>query len=94
MSNILRFLFPVPKDDTCAPPRQGAVCLLAPFSHPSTPGRARSKRVMTFANQADFISFRHHTYEQPRGAKSITLKEARASGMHLMGRGRGGDNIH
>jgi hypothetical protein len=32
---------------------------------------------MTFANQADFISFRHHTYEQPRGAKSITLKEVR-----------------
>ena len=49
VSNILKFLFPVPKDD--------------------------SKRVMTFANQADFISFRHHTYEQPRGAKSVTLKE-------------------
>ncbi|XP_053680026.1 U3 small nucleolar ribonucleoprotein protein IMP4 isoform X2 [Anopheles nili] len=34
--SILRFLFPVPKED--------------------------SKRVMTFANHDDFISFRHHTY--------------------------------
>ena len=40
---------------------------------------ARSKRVVTFANQADFISFRHHTYEQPRGAKSVVLKEVSAS---------------
>ena len=39
-----------------------------------------SKRVVTFANQADFISFRHHTYEQPRGAKSVVLKEVNASG--------------
>ena len=49
VSNVLRFLFPVPKDD--------------------------SKRVMTFANQSDYISFRHHTYDQPRGSKSLTLKE-------------------
>ncbi|KAI8915168.1 hypothetical protein PhCBS80983_g04584 [Powellomyces hirtus] len=34
--NILKYLFPVPKDD--------------------------SKRVMTFANDSDFISFRHHVY--------------------------------
>ena len=34
-----------------------------------------SKRVMTFANQEDFISYRHHTYEMPRGAKSVELKE-------------------
>ncbi len=40
---------------------------------------ARSKRVVTFANQADFISFRHHMYEQPRGAKSVAIKEARAA---------------
>ncbi len=32
---------------------------------------------MTFANQADYISFRHHMYDKPRGAKSVTLKEAR-----------------
>ena len=25
--------------------------------------------------QSDYISFRHHTYEMPKGAKSITLKE-------------------
>ncbi|CAG8462312.1 6751_t:CDS:2 [Funneliformis caledonium] len=34
--NIIKFLFPVPKED--------------------------SKRVMTFANDSDFISFRHHVY--------------------------------
>ncbi len=26
-------------------------------------------------NQADYISFRHHTYEMPRGAKSVVLTE-------------------
>ena len=34
-----------------------------------------SKRVITLANQADFISFRHHVFEKPRGAKSVSLKE-------------------
>ncbi|KAJ3275188.1 snoRNA-binding rRNA-processing protein imp4 [Borealophlyctis nickersoniae] len=34
--NILKYLFPVPKED--------------------------SKRVLTFANESDFISFRHHVY--------------------------------
>jgi len=34
--NILKYLFPVPKEDT--------------------------KRVMTFANEDDFISFRHHVF--------------------------------
>lgn len=48
-ANILKHLFPVPKDD--------------------------SKRVVTFANDNDYISFRHHTYTAPRGAKSIELKE-------------------
>ena len=33
------------------------------------------KRVMTFANQDDFISFRHHTYDMPKGNASLTLKE-------------------
>ena len=59
--------------------RQGRV--FSPVSDARCPSLYRpgacSKRVMTFANQADFISFRHHTYEQPRGAKSITLKEVR-----------------
>lgn len=48
VQNILKHLFPVPKDD--------------------------SKRVMTFANMQDYISFRHHTYEQSAGIKSIALK--------------------
>lgn len=30
---------------------------------------------MTFANRDDFISFRHHTFEAPRGPKSTELKE-------------------
>ena len=36
VQNILKYLFPVPKED--------------------------SKRVMTFANNSDFISYRHHVY--------------------------------
>ena len=35
----------------------------------------KSKRVITFANDADYISMRHHTYEMPRGAKSVALTE-------------------
>jgi hypothetical protein len=53
LANILKHLFPVPKDD--------------------------SKRVVTFANDNDYISFRHHTYTAPKGAKSIELKEVRSS---------------
>ncbi|KAI8929345.1 anticodon-binding protein [Entophlyctis helioformis] len=41
VQNILKYLFPVPKED--------------------------SKRVMTFANQADYISFRHHVYYEVDG---------------------------
>ena len=33
-----------------------------------------SKRVITFANQDDFISFRHHTYKKGEG-KNIELQE-------------------
>lgn len=47
VTNILKNLFPVPKDE--------------------------SKRVMTFANIDDYISFRHHVYEK-RG-KEVKLKE-------------------
>jgi len=36
--SILKYLFPVPKED--------------------------SKRILTFANHDDFISFRHHTYKK------------------------------
>uniref|UniRef100_A0A8B9GZR6 IMP U3 small nucleolar ribonucleoprotein 4 n=1 Tax=Astyanax mexicanus TaxID=7994 RepID=A0A8B9GZR6_ASTMX len=38
VSNILKYLFPVPKEE--------------------------SRRVITFANKDDFISFRHHTYKK------------------------------
>ncbi|TQD93796.1 hypothetical protein C1H46_020568 [Malus baccata] len=34
-----------------------------------------TKRIITFANRSDYISFRHHTYEKPGGPKSIELKE-------------------
>jgi U3 small nucleolar ribonucleoprotein protein IMP4 len=48
VSNILKYLFPVPKPD--------------------------SKRVMTFANRNDFISFRHHVFYQS-GSKEVQLAE-------------------
>lgn len=47
VSNILRYLFPVPKAD--------------------------SKRIITFSNNNDFISFRHHNYKKEAGI--ITLAE-------------------
>ena len=47
--NILKYLLPVPKDD--------------------------SKRVMTFRNENDFISFRHHNYNKADGYKDIELEE-------------------
>jgi U3 small nucleolar ribonucleoprotein protein IMP4 len=34
-----------------------------------------SKRVVTFANRDDYISFRHHTYTAPAGPKSVELTE-------------------
>lgn len=37
--------------------------------------RPDSKRVITFANQSDYISFRHHVYEKPKGPKSVEIKE-------------------
>lgn len=48
VQNILKHLFPVPKDD--------------------------SKRVMTFANELDYVSFRHHVF-QKTGAKEVELAE-------------------
>ncbi|KAL3852576.1 hypothetical protein ACJMK2_016197 [Sinanodonta woodiana] len=47
--NILKYLFPVPKEDT--------------------------KRVVTFANDNDFISFRHHTYKKTENGRDIEMKE-------------------
>ena len=37
--------------------------------------KAKSKRVVTFANDADYISLRHHMYEMPKGAKSVALTQ-------------------
>ena len=34
-----------------------------------------SKRVITFANHDDFISYRHHTYKKGEGGKGIEMKE-------------------
>ncbi|XP_076756335.1 U3 small nucleolar ribonucleoprotein IMP4 [Xylocopa sonorina] len=48
VTNILKYLFPVPKED--------------------------SKRVITFANHDDYISFRHHTYKKLHG-KDVELTE-------------------
>ncbi|KAF2323775.1 hypothetical protein GH714_036889 [Hevea brasiliensis] len=42
---------------------------LFPMPKPDT------KRIITFANQSDYISFRHHIYEKHGGPKSIELKE-------------------
>ncbi|XP_046342662.2 U3 small nucleolar ribonucleoprotein protein IMP4-like [Haliotis rufescens] len=47
VQNILKYLFPVPKED--------------------------SKRVVTFANEEDYISFRHHVYKYVD--KELELKE-------------------
>lgn len=49
VKSILRYLFPVPKED--------------------------ARRVMTFANDEDFISFRHHVYKKVEGGKDIELQE-------------------
>lgn len=48
VKSILRYLFPVPKED--------------------------SKRVLTFANNQDYISFRHHTYKKA-GGTDVELSE-------------------
>mmetsp|Transcript_4072 Transcript_4072/g.7879 ORF Transcript_4072/g.7879 Transcript_4072/m.7879 type:complete len:308 (-) Transcript_4072:170-1093(-) len=37
--------------------------------------KPETKRIITFANDSDYISFRHHTYVKPRGDKSIELSE-------------------
>ncbi|KAL6857015.1 hypothetical protein ACP4OV_018397 [Aristida adscensionis] len=37
--------------------------------------KPESKRILTFANRDDYISFRHHVYEKHGGPKSLDLKE-------------------
>eukprot|EP00515_Schizochytrium_aggregatum_P015385 CAMPEP_0202082834 /NCGR_PEP_ID=MMETSP0964-20121228/21204_1 /ASSEMBLY_ACC=CAM_ASM_000500 /TAXON_ID=4773 /ORGANISM="Schizochytrium aggregatum, Strain ATCC28209" /LENGTH=297 /DNA_ID=CAMNT_0048650489 /DNA_START=17 /DNA_END=913 /DNA_ORIENTATION=+ len=49
VSNILKYLFPVPKLD--------------------------SERVLTFSNNNDFISFRHHVFKRRGGAQNASRKE-------------------
>ena len=49
ISDILKYLFPLPKVD--------------------------SKRIITFANEDDFISFRHHSYKKEKDSKEIELRE-------------------
>ncbi|XP_052781619.1 U3 small nucleolar ribonucleoprotein protein IMP4-like [Mya arenaria] len=49
VKSILKFLFPVPKED--------------------------ARRVMTFSNEEDFISFRHHVYKKGEGGRTIELNE-------------------
>lgn len=34
-----------------------------------------AKRIITLANRSDFISFRHHTFQMPKGVKSTELTE-------------------
>lgn len=34
-----------------------------------------SQRVITWANVNDYISFRHHTFQMPKGVKSVALTE-------------------
>jgi U3 small nucleolar ribonucleoprotein protein IMP4 len=37
--------------------------------------KPEAKRVMTFANDNDYISFRHHVWEKKGGARDLVLKE-------------------
>ena len=54
--------------------------------------------MITLCNDSDFISFRHHTFEKPRGTQSVALTECgprfelklyqiRYAGSHRDGRG-------
>ncbi|OWF41988.1 U3 small nucleolar ribonucleoprotein protein IMP4-like [Mizuhopecten yessoensis] len=49
VKNILKYLFPVPKED--------------------------SKRIITFANDEDHISFRHHIHKKTDGGRNTELSE-------------------
>lgn len=45
------------------------------LKHLFPPPKPDAKRVLTFANRGDFISFRHHTTTAPRGPASTSLTE-------------------
>ena len=68
--------------DCCLVCRRPAIDVRMHEATPHLPGfkhvgcvQADSRRVITFANRADYISFRHHTYEQPAEPKSTVLTE-------------------
>ena len=87
-ANILRHLFPVPKDDSKRVLTFANVKVRR-LSQSCAASCAYNLRHATLACHAavldckcfwstqpaqDYISFRHHTYEQPAGVKSIELK--------------------
>lgn len=45
------------------------------LKHLFPPPKSDAKRVISFTNQQDYISFRHHTYAMPAGPKSVALTE-------------------
>lgn len=45
------------------------------LTHLFPPPKPDAKRIITFANRADHISFRHHTFAAPRGPASAALTE-------------------
>ena len=64
--SILKYLFPVPKVSNQNTMKIFMMLLLT---------QEESKRVITFANHDDFISFRHHNFKKVEGGKDIELKE-------------------
>ena len=80
IANILKYLFPAPKVRLLKDPRVFTAFLLPVtrclvWRQPTDLVQDDCKRIISLANQSDFISFRHHTYEMPKGAKSVELKE-------------------
>ena len=65
--SILKYLFPVPKVYLCSQ-NWGKITFMELMQEDS-------KRVITFANHDDFISFRHHNFKKVDGGKDIELKE-------------------
>ena len=50
---------------------------------PYNNNKQTAKRVVTFANRDDYVSFRHHVYTAPAGPKSVELKEVRCDLMRF-----------
>ena len=49
--------------------------LVAILKHLFPVPKSDSKRVMTFSNDHDYISFRHHTYSKAAGSSDVALSE-------------------